>query len=549
MHYFKKTIALFVVAFITIVMLPAPASAASDFSYSTLSDGTISIDAYTGAGGNVSIPSKIDGKSVTVIGHSAFWLCSSLTGVTIPGSVVKIQDYAFYGCTKLTSVTIQSGVQAIGIGAFKSCTSLTGVNIPGSVAGIGDTAFEGCSKLTSATMQTGVKTIGKSAFINCTSLASVTISDSVTSIGDNAFRHCTSLAGVTIPGSVTGMGDGAFIYCEKLKDASFLGDAPSAFGDGVFSGTVSGFRIHYTAGKSGWTTPTWKGYATVAESAFTVQNFTAASAGYDSIKLSWSKTVGANGYEVCRATSQSGNYSKVAAITSGSTLSYTNKSLTSGKTYFYKVKAYRTVSGAKVYSSFSAVKSAVPVPSKPAVSAASLSYNSVKISWKKISGANGYEVYRAASKTGKYTKVTAITSGATLNYINKSLTAGNTYYYQVRAYRTVNKAKVYGSFSSSVSARPVPAKPASVKAKRASSSSIKVTWTKVSGASGYEIYRATSKSGKYAISGTIKSGSTVIFTNNNLTKGKTYFYQVRAYRTVSGKKVYGSFSGIVSAKP
>ena len=119
----------------------------------------------------------------------------------------------------------------------------------------------------------------------------------------------------------------------------------------------------------------------------------------------------------------------------------------------------------------------------------------------------------------------------------------------MRAYRTVSGTKVYSGYSAVKSAKPLPAKPASVKAARASSSSIKLTWKKVSGASGYEVYRATKKTGTYSKVTTIKKGSTVSYTNKKLTKGKTYYYKVRAYRTVSGKKVYGSYSDIVSEKP
>ena len=61
--------------------------------------------------------------------------------------------------------------------------------------------------------------------------------------------------------------------------------------------------------------------------------------------------------------------------------------------------------------------------------------------------ASGYEVYRATSLTGKYTKVKTITNNSTLSYTNKSLSRGKTYYYKVRAYRIVNGTKKYSSYS------------------------------------------------------------------------------------------------------
>ena len=136
-----------------------------------------------------------------------------------------------------------------------------------------------------------------------------------------------------------------------------------------------------------------------------------------------------------------------------------------------------------------------PTLSKPTVKVSSNSYNSNKLSWNKVTGSSGYEVLRATSKTGTYKSVKTITSGSTVSYTDKSLATGTTYYYKVRAYRTVDKKKVYSSYSSVVSAKPVLKTP-SVKLTSGSKKAT-IKWGKISGASGYEVYRATSKSGKY----------------------------------------------------
>ena len=181
-----------------------------------------------------------------------------------------------------------------------------------------------------------------------------------------------------------------------------------------------------------------------------------------------------------------------------------------------------------------------PTLSKPTVKVSSNSYNSNKLSWNKVTGASGYEVLRATSKTGTYKSVKTITSGSTVSYTDKSLATGTTYYYKVRAYRTVDKKKVYSSYSSVVSAKPVLKTP-SVKLTSGSKKAT-IKWEKISGASGYEVYRATSKSGKYSKIKTITKNSTVSYVNSSLTKNKTYYYKVRAYRTVNGKKIYSSYS-------
>ena len=115
----------------------------------------------------------------------------------------------------------------------------------------------------------------------------------------------------------------------------------------------------------------------------------AGSVSYSSVKLSWNAVTGASGYQIYRATSSTGAYSPLTSTTS---MNYTNTSLTSGKTYYYKVRAYKTIDGTNLYGSFSSAKSAKPIPATPTVTAASASYSSVKVSWKAISGASGYQV-------------------------------------------------------------------------------------------------------------------------------------------------------------
>lgn len=187
-----------------------------------------------------------------------------------------------------------------------------------------------------------------------------------------------------------------------------------------------------------------------------------------------------------------------------------------------------------------------PTLSKPTVKVSSNSYNSNKLSWNKVTGSSGYEVLRATSKTGTYKSVKTITSGSTVSYTDTKLATGKTYYYKVRAYRTVDKKKVYSSYSSVVSAKPVLKTP-SVKLTSGSKKAT-IKWEKISGASGYEVYRATSKSGKYSKIKTITKNSTVSYVNSSLTKNKTYYYKVRAYRTVNGKKIYSSYSVAKSVK-
>ena len=130
--------------------------------------------------------------------------CANLTSVEFErGSNLQNLRYeAFYGCTALTSITIPGSVTSIGNSAFSGCSSLTSITIPGSVTSIGNSAFSGCSGLTSIIIPDGVKSIGKSAFYGCTSLKNITIPASVEMIGAFAFGYAnegyTSLRNVYI---------------------------------------------------------------------------------------------------------------------------------------------------------------------------------------------------------------------------------------------------------------------------------------------------------------------------------------------------------------
>ena len=189
--------------------------------------------------GEVAIPESVtyEGEkySVTGIGGSAFYGCSSLTSVNTPNSVTSIGEYAFYYCSSLTSVSIGNSVTSIGYGAFYECRSLTSVTIPNSVTSIGSSAFYGCSSLTSVTIPNSVTSIGYNAFQSCSGLTSVTIPNSVTSIRDDAFMNCSGLISVTIPNSVTSIGDNAFRNCSGLTSID-IPNSVTSIGYNAFSG-------------------------------------------------------------------------------------------------------------------------------------------------------------------------------------------------------------------------------------------------------------------------------------------------------------------------
>lgn len=267
-----------------------------DYTYEILDDGTAEIADYNGSASVLSIPSKIDGytvtsignmtffgsdftdvtipDSVTSIGNNAFDCCTKLNNITIPSSVTSIGGYAFENCARLVDITIPDSVTNIGNSIFLFCGSLVNIAvdennpnysslngdlydksqttlvqyalgktdnyfvIPNSVTGIGVSAFRTCKNLNEITIPNSVTSIGKCAFENCTNLADITIPNSVTRIEDWAFCDCRSFTNIIIPNSVTSFGKYIFIDCTSLTNVT-IPDSITNIGDSTFEGCTS----------------------------------------------------------------------------------------------------------------------------------------------------------------------------------------------------------------------------------------------------------------------------------------------------------------------
>ncbi len=257
------------------------------------------------------------------------------------------------------------------------------------------------------------------------------------------------------------------------------------------------------------------------------------------IKLSWPKVTNAMGYEISRATSSGGSYTKVGTAT---TNTYTDQSAKSGQAYYYKVRAYATSNGTNHYGSYSAPVHGKFVDGAPIVEVTPTEM-SVKLSWPAISGITGYEVYRATSSDGSYKKLGVNTKSPT--WENDELTLGTLYYYKVRTYKKSGSSTTHGPFSVPVPGRTLVQAPTSIKGS-VSSSGITLTWNKATNAVGYQVARSTSSNGTYTEIGT--TTSTSYKDTKSLTSGKTYYYKVRSYMTLNGKTYYGGYSAISASR-
>ena len=158
----------------------------ASYSYTKNSDGTITITKYNDIYTSISIPSKINGYSVTSIGKEAFKNNSTITSVSIPYGISSIGNDAFRSCYKLASVSLPNSLNTINSDAFCYCTSLKEVVLPSNVTLVGTRAFYGCTELTSVTLNNKLNYINSYAFEN-TGLTSVYIPQNVRTIGSYAF--------------------------------------------------------------------------------------------------------------------------------------------------------------------------------------------------------------------------------------------------------------------------------------------------------------------------------------------------------------------------
>jgi hypothetical protein len=234
----------------------------SIYTYSTNADGSANIVAYAGPPWVVTIPTNINGLTVTTIGEVALY-DDNLTSVMIPDSVTNIGAEAFVEDYSLTAITVDTNNPAFsslnGVLFDKSQTTL--IEYPGglggsytvsnSVTSIGEGAFEDCTNLTSVTIGTNVTSIGDYAFDNCTSLTGVTIPDSITSIGEGAFQ-ATPLTSVTIPASVTNIGEAPFESCSSLTAITVKTNNPAFSSlNGVLFDKSQTTLIEYPGGLGG----------------------------------------------------------------------------------------------------------------------------------------------------------------------------------------------------------------------------------------------------------------------------------------------------------
>lgn len=573
----------------------ASAATSGDWEYTTVTGG-VNITAYKGSSENIIVPATLNGNkvvsvsglysgrknniksvtfssgiksignsvlkgyellgkvslgSVSSIGTSAFEGCKALKTVTIPSTVTSIGAGAFAGCTALKSISITSRMTEIPDRMFMNCSALSNFTIPNYVQKIGDNAFSGCTSLQTVTFPTTLTTIGASAFENCVALTSPVLPNKkLTTIEQAAFKGCTSIVTVFIPNSVVRVKDSAFYGCDSLTSAYVSPSVKvlekNAFSNCskltkiVFGGANSSFNsffsssakptIYYPAKSAA----SWKELSYSNKKAYTSYS-AIPSVKTVSLVAGKSKTVSVTVYP------------KNSPLGDGYIFASDNiaiATVNSNGVIVAKGPGITKINVTDVTGKVQAITVTV-TPSAPVnVRAVPKSTSSITVSWKMVTGATGYYVYRYNSYTKKYDYL-----GSTMStsFIDKGLKKGTKYYYSVRTGAKVGTATKYSGYSAYASCNATSPTPANVTAAKTAAGKATIKWSKSLGASGYDVFMATSAGGKYTLTG--KAGSSALqYTKTGLTAGKTYYFKVCSYTLVNGKKVYSPYSAYRSVR-
>ena len=233
------------------------------------------------------------------------------------------------------------------------------------------------------------------------------------------------------------------------------------------------------------------------------------------VQVKWSKVTGATGYIVYHKGAGKG-WARIADIKDGSTVNYTDTTAESGTTYTYTVRAYNK----DTMSDWNSTKSLMRISDTTLTGASNIT-SGVQVKWSQVTGATGYIVYRKGAGKG-WGRIADIKSGSTVSYTDTTAASGTTYTYTVRAYN----GNTMGDWHSAKSVMRI--SDTTLTGASNITYGVQVKWSRVTGATGYIVYRKGAGKG-WARIADIKNGSTVSYTDTTAASGTTYTYTVRAY--------------------
>ena len=259
----------------------------------------------------------------------------------------------------------------------------------------------------------------------------------------------------------------------------------------------------------------------------TVKTLKAAKKTSYSLKLKWSAVSGAAGYRL----QQYVNKEWVNLVKSTKKTEYTLKKLAPNTSYRFRVCAYTN----GVFGAWKELKTSTELLGKPqSLKATKVTDTSLTLQWNKVATAKIYYIYSVGTNTQKQIAKTTKTT-----YKLTGLKAATDYMYAVRARTTVNDRNYYSQYSSNLSVRTAPKQASGLIAASVTDSAVNLTFSRVAGAEGYEIWKYDEATLKWVYIGAATNTS---YTVGDLSPQTNYRFKIRAYHTVNGNKLCGAYS-------
>jgi len=265
--------------------------------------------------------------------------------------------------------------------------------------------------------------------------------------------------------------------------------------------------------------------------------------GPNQIELSWAKVAGAQGYEISAATSKTGKYTPQKDVTLSDDLTSATVTIADKPVWYFKVRSY-TINAEtglpESYSNYSqpyaVYRLATPTKLKASMTAA----DDVTLTWAKVTNAQKYEVSYCVEENGEYTpSSTVTTTKATLSGLPKDV---NQLYFRVTAVREDETVgETFRSEPAQIGLFFV-SQPPEVTGNIDGLGAVKLNWSEVTGATGYEIHASTSEKGKYTLQKNIEM-TELTSAKVTIADKAVWYFKVRAYiENSDGGKTYGNYS-------